>query len=73
MKLGRSLDDAIKLAVEELAELTTGFLAGVVIHAIDAAGNHRVVNFRCQDDIFYWHWEPKMAAPERRTAEKSSL
>ncbi|MDB5530985.1 MAG: asparaginase [Devosia sp.] len=73
MKLGRSLDDAIKLAVEELAELTTGFLAGVVIHAIDAAGNHRVVNFRCQDDIFYWYWEPKMAAPERRTAEKSSL
>jgi L-asparaginase len=73
MKLGRSLDDAIKLAVEELAELTTGFLAGVVIHAIDAAGNHKVVNFRCQDDIFYWHWEPKMAAPERRTAEKSSL
>jgi N4-(beta-N-acetylglucosaminyl)-L-asparaginase len=73
MKLGRSLDDAITLAVEELAELTTGFLAGVVIHAIDAAGNHRVVNFRCQDDIFYWYWEPKMAAPERRTAEKSSL
>jgi L-asparaginase len=73
MKLGRSLDDAIKLAIEELAELTTGFLAGVVIHAIDAAGNHKVVNFRCQDDIFYWYWEPKMVAPERRMAEKSSI
>ena len=73
MKLGRSLDEAIALAIEELAELTTGFLAGVVIHAIDAAGNHRVVNFRCQDDIFYWYWNPKMAEPERRTAEKSSL
>jgi L-asparaginase len=73
MKLGHSLDDAIKLAIEELAELTTGFLAGVVIHAIDAAGNHRVVNFRCQDDIFYWYWNPKMAEPERRTAEKSSI
>ncbi|HTN60637.1 MAG TPA: isoaspartyl peptidase/L-asparaginase [Devosia sp.] len=71
MQLGRSLDDAIKLAVEDLAELTTGFLAGVVIHAIDAAGNHRVVSFRCPDDIFYWYWDPKMAAPERRTADKA--
>ena len=48
MKLGRSLADAVKLAVEELDELTTGFLAGVVIHAVDASGNHEVVNFRCR-------------------------
>ncbi|HTM77969.1 MAG TPA: isoaspartyl peptidase/L-asparaginase [Devosia sp.] len=73
MQLGRSLDDAIALAVEDLAELTTGFLAGVVIHAIDAAGNHRVVNFRCPGDIYYWYWDPKMAAPERRTADKAAL
>jgi L-asparaginase len=73
MKLGYSLSDAIKLAVEELAELTTGFLAGVVIHAMDASGRHEVVSFRCQDDIFYWLWDENMAAPERRTATKAQL
>ena len=56
------------LAVEELAELTEGFLAGVVIHAVDALGNHEVVNFRCQGEIRYWLWEDSMSAPELRAA-----
>jgi L-asparaginase len=68
MKLGRSLTDAVALAVEELAELTEGFLAGVVIHAVDALGNHEVVNFRCQGEIRYWLWEDSMSAPELRAA-----
>lgn len=68
MKLGRSLHDAVRLAVEDLAELRTGFLAGVVIHAVDAAGNHDVVNFRCPGEIRYWHWEDGMPAPELRPA-----
>jgi N4-(beta-N-acetylglucosaminyl)-L-asparaginase len=68
MKLGHSLDDAIKLAIEELAELSEGFLAGVVIHAVDAKGNHKVVNFRCQGEIRYWFWEDTMSKPELRTA-----
>jgi L-asparaginase len=69
MKLGYSLDDAVKLAVEELDELTTGFLAGVVIHAVDAKGNHAVVSFRCQEEIRYWLWEEAMSEPEIRTAK----
>jgi L-asparaginase len=69
MKLGRSLGDAVKLAVEELAELAEGFLAGVVIHAMDAAGNHEVVNFRCPGEIAYWVWDASMSAPERRIAK----
>ena len=68
MKLGRSLSDAVALAVEELAELKEGFLGGVVIHAVDAAGNHRVVDFRCGGEIRYWFWEEGMAAPELRAA-----
>lgn len=68
MKLGRSLHDAVRLAVDDLAELRTGFLAGVVIHAVDAAGNHDVVNFRCPGEIRYWHWEDGMPAPELRPA-----
>lgn len=68
MRLGYSLEDAVKLAVEELSELDTGFLAGVVIHAMDAGGNHQVVNYRCDDAIRYWYWDDRMAAPELRVA-----
>ena len=68
LRLGHSLDDAVKLAVEELGELKTGFLAGVVIHAMDAAGNHKVASFRCEEEIRYWYWDERMAAPELRVA-----
>lgn len=69
MKLGYSLGDAVKLAVEELNELSEGFLGGVVIHALDAHGNHEVVNFRCPGDIRYWLWTPDMPEPELRDAK----
>ncbi len=68
MKLGYSLTDAVKLAVDELGELTGGFLGGVVIHAVDARGNHQVTNFRCQGEIRYWFWEDSMPEPELRDA-----
>jgi L-asparaginase len=71
LRLGHSLEDAVKLAVEELAELKTGFLAGVVLHAMDAKGNHKVVSFRCEEDIRYWYWDERMAAPELRIADKA--
>lgn len=73
MRLGYTLDDAIKLAVAELSELKTGFLAGVVIHAIDAKGNHQVVNYRCDEEIRYWYWDERMAAPELRVAAAVKL
>jgi L-asparaginase len=69
MKLGHTLGDAVKLAVDELDELTGGFLGGVVIHAVDAEGNHEVVNFRCQGPIRYWFWEDSMPEPELRDAK----
>jgi L-asparaginase len=68
MKLGYSLADAVKLATDELDELTGGFLGGVVIHAVDAHGNHQVTNFRCQGEIRYWLWEGSMPEPELRDA-----
>lgn len=69
MKLGRSLSDAVKLAVEELGELSSGFLGGVVIHAVDAHGNHEVANFQCTDEIRYWLWQDNMPEPELREAK----
>jgi L-asparaginase len=68
LRLGMTLADAVRLAVQELAELRTGFLAGVVIHAIDAKGNHQVVNYRCDEEIRYWYWDERMSAPELRVA-----
>lgn len=68
MKLGLSLREAVDLAVEELAELKEGFLGGVVIHAVDAGGNHDVANFRCSGEIRYWLWDDTMPEPELRQA-----
>lgn len=68
MRLGHSLSDAVRLAVEELSELSSGFLGGVVIHAIDASDNHEVVSFRCGERIKYWLWDSSMAEPQLRTA-----
>jgi N4-(beta-N-acetylglucosaminyl)-L-asparaginase len=69
LKLGLSLEDAVKMACDELNDLEGGFLAGVVIHAIDAKGNHEVVNFKCQGDIRYWIWTDSMSEPELRAAK----
>jgi L-asparaginase len=68
IKLGHSLKEAVRLAIEELSELEGGFRAGVVIHAVDAQGNHEVVNFRCEGEIRYWLWEETMSEPQLRTA-----
>lgn len=70
LKLGYALRDAVQLAVDELADLTDGFLAGVVIHAVDAKGGHEVVNFRCEGEIRFWFWEDGMAEPELRPARE---
>lgn len=69
MRLGYSLDAAVALAVEELLELKQGFLAGVVIHALDAHGNHKVVSLNCEEQIRYWYWDESLPEPEHRFAE----
>ncbi|MGV8955097.1 MAG: isoaspartyl peptidase/L-asparaginase [Cypionkella sp.] len=69
LKLGHSLTDAVALACQDLDALEGGFLAGVVIHAIDAKGNHEVVNYKCQGDIRYWFWTESMPEPELRAAK----
>jgi len=37
--------------------------------AVDAKGNHEVVNFRCEGEIRYWLWEESMPEPELRAAK----
>jgi L-asparaginase len=69
LKLGYSLDDAVAAAVADLAELASGQLGTVVIHAIDREGRHKVVGYKPTEPLFYWLWMPGMPAPERRSAE----
>lgn len=69
LRLGHSLEDAVKLAAAELAELEQGFLGGVVIHALDAKGAHKVASFRCGPGIRYWFWQEGMGTPEERVGE----
>lgn len=71
LRLGYSLSESIEFAIEDLRALKDGFLGGVVIHAIDAEGNHDVVNFRCEGDIRYWYWDDRLAKPELRDARNS--
>jgi N4-(beta-N-acetylglucosaminyl)-L-asparaginase len=69
LRLGHSLDEAVEIAINDLADLKSGYLGGVVIHAIDKNDEHKVVNFRCESDIEYWFWSPELSKPELRSAD----
>jgi N4-(beta-N-acetylglucosaminyl)-L-asparaginase len=69
MQMGKSLEDAVKFAVEEVASLKGGFIAGLVIHAIDAKGGHKVVSYNLDKPGKYWLWKPSMSAPELRESD----
>ncbi|WP_420833177.1 isoaspartyl peptidase/L-asparaginase [Pseudemcibacter aquimaris] len=69
LQMGKTLDDAVKFAVEEVDGLKGGFIAGLVIHAIDVSGNHKVVSYNLDEPGKYWLWKPSMSAPELRESE----
>lgn len=69
LRLGYSLHDAVDIAVSELRDLSEGFIGPVVIHAIDAMENHRVVSIHGDGPLFYWYWRDGMASPEKRAVE----
>ncbi|MDB4044192.1 isoaspartyl peptidase/L-asparaginase [Emcibacteraceae bacterium] len=69
MQMGYSLNDAIKFALDEVANLKSGFIAGLVIHAIDNNGSHKVVSFNLDKPGKYWLWKPSMAKPELLESE----
>jgi isoaspartyl peptidase/L-asparaginase-like protein (Ntn-hydrolase superfamily) len=69
LKLGYALKDAVNEAAKDLADLTTGFLDAVAIHAVNAAGEHFVLGVNCPKTIQYLIWDDSMPAPEVRKAE----
>lgn len=70
LKMGLSLEAALDEAVRDLGRLRGGQLGGVVIHAMDRRGGHRVVAVDCPDEISYWLWSDGMEEPELRPAER---
>jgi L-asparaginase len=69
LKMGLPLEAALDEAIADLGRLRGGQLAGVVIHAMDRRGQHRVVAVNCPDEIAYWIWSEGMEEPELRPAE----
>ena len=57
------------LNLPEVANLKSGFIAGLVIHAIDNNGSHKVVSFNLDKPGKYWLWKPSMAKPELLESE----
>jgi L-asparaginase len=73
LKMGLSLDRAVDEAAGDLGRLKGGQLGGVVIHAMDREGAHRVVAVNCPDEIAYWIWSDGMKEPELRPAERRNV
>ena len=73
LKFGYSLDEAVNFGIEDLRNLETGYLGGVVIHAIDKLGNYNVTNLNCGEDVNYWVWYPELSEPELRVAKEVKL
>jgi L-asparaginase / beta-aspartyl-peptidase len=68
MKMGKSVQDAVYEAVEDLRALKGGLINRITIHAIDAKGNHKVVAVN-GDTNKYWLWEEGDAQPRSMPAE----
>lgn len=66
LKMGLALDDALAEAGRDLQALEGGQQGTVVIHAVDARGNHRVAAHKPDGPLFYWVWTPDGPGPERR-------
>lgn len=69
LRQGLDLPAAVRGAAEDLASLRGGFLAEVVIHAIDRQGGHLVMTVGAAEPVPYWIWAEGMAAPERRISQ----
>jgi L-asparaginase len=69
LKMGLSVADAVYEAARDLADLKTGYLAEVTIHAVDKLGNYKVVGFNSTHEVKYVVWQLGMDKPEVKTAE----
>ncbi|MEN9945928.1 MAG: hypothetical protein RLZZ293_314 [Pseudomonadota bacterium] len=69
LKMGLTIEDAVYEAAKDLAELETGYLAEVTIHALDKKGNYKVVGLNSSEEIKYVVWTPELTNPQIKNAE----
>lgn len=69
LQMGHSLKDAVYEAAKDLADLKTGVLGEVTIHAINNKGEHFVLGVNSTEPIRYVIWNDSMRVPEVRDAE----
>lgn len=69
LKMGLSVADAVYEAARDLADLETGYLDEVTIHAVDKNGNYKVVGLNSSEEIRYVVWHPELDKPIIESAE----
>jgi L-asparaginase len=69
LKLGYGLQEAVREAARDLADLKSGFLDEVFIHAITPKGDFFVLGVNTIRSARYLVWNDSMPAPEIREAE----
>ncbi|MBV9521245.1 MAG: N(4)-(beta-N-acetylglucosaminyl)-L-asparaginase [Alphaproteobacteria bacterium] len=69
MKMGMSVEAAVREAAEDMRQLKGGLINRVTIHAIDAKGNHKVVAVNGNPSNTYWLWREGDSAPRSLPAE----
>jgi L-asparaginase / beta-aspartyl-peptidase len=69
MKLGMSVGEALREAVNDMRALKGGLISRITVHAIDAKANHEVLAVNGDGTQTYWHWQPGLDAPVSRPAE----
>jgi L-asparaginase len=69
MKIGMSVEAAVREAAEDMRQLKGGLINRVTIHAIDTKGNHKVVAVNGDQRNVYWLWCQGDKAPRSLQAE----
>jgi L-asparaginase len=68
MKLGRSVEDTVMEAAEDMRAFKGGLIGRVTIHAIDNKGEHKVLAVNGDGSQTYWLWQGGKEAPVSRPA-----
>ncbi len=69
LKMGYSVKDAVYEAAKDLADLKTGYIDEVTIHAMNSKGEYFVLGLNSSEPIRYLVWNDSMHYPEVRDAE----
>jgi beta-aspartyl-peptidase (threonine type) len=69
MKLGMSVDEAVREAVNDMRALQGSVLSQITVHAIDIKGHHKVIAINGDANSTYWLWTPEHEASTSLLAE----